>query len=130
MKNTILAIAFCFSAISAFAQRQFEGMWVCKESTYVNTIVASDYAILKVVNFSFAEHAVLEEEVVSQTDNEFKTRIYNKENGYEAFVKYSLSKDTLICKYSGDYNKTIKLNKLQLANKTQQSWVTNKNILP
>lgn len=129
MKNIILAIAFCFSVLNTFAQKQFEGMWVSEESTFVNTIITSDYAILKVINFSFFEEKVIEEEILFQTKNEFKTKIYNEENGYEAIVVYKIIDDKLICEYSGDYNGVIKLQKLKLANKKQESWVINKNTI-
>ena len=129
MKNIILAIAFCFSTLNTFAQKQFEGMWVSKESTFVNTIITSDYAILKVINFSFFEGKVIEEEILFQTKNEFKTKIYNEENGYKAIVVYKIINDKLICEYSGDYNGIIKLQKLKLANKKQESWVINKNTI-
>ena len=129
MKNIILAIAFCFSTLNTFAQKQFEGMWVSKESTFVNKIITSDYAILKVINFSFFEGKVIEEEILFQTKNEFKTKIYNEENGYKAIVVYKIINDKLICEYSGDYNGIIKLQKLKLANKKQESWVINKNTI-
>lgn len=129
MKNIILAIAFCFSALNTFAQKQFEGMWVSEESTFVNTIITSDYAILKVINFSFFEGKVIEEKILFQTKNEFKTKIYNEENGYKAIVVYKIIDDKLICEYSGDYNGIIKLQKLKLANKKQESWVINKNTI-
>jgi hypothetical protein len=129
MKNTIFAIAFCFSTFNTFAQKQFEGMWVSEESTFVNTIITSDYAILKVINFSFFEKKVIEEEILFQTKNEFKTKIYNEENGYKAIVVYKIIDDELICEYSGDYNGIIKLQKLKLANKKQESWVINKNTI-
>ena len=129
MKNTILAIAFCFGTFNTFAQKQFEGMWVSEESTFVNTIITSDYAILKVINFSFFEEKVIEEEILFQTKNEFKTKIYNEENGYKAIVIYKIIDDKLICEYSGDYNGIIKLQKLKLANKKQESWVINKNTI-
>lgn len=129
MKNIILAIAFCFSTFNTFAQKQFEGMWVSEESTFVNTIITSDYAILKVINFSFFEGKVIEEKILFQTKNEFKTKIYNEENGYKAIVVYKIIDDKLICEYSGDYNGVIKLQKLKLANKKQESWVINKNTI-
>jgi hypothetical protein len=129
MKNIILAIAFCFSVFNTFAQKQFEGMWVSEESTFVNTIITSDYAILKVINFSFFEEKVIEEKILFQTKNEFKTEIYNEENGYKAIVIYKIIDDKLICEYSGDYNGIIKLQKLKLANKKQESWVINKNTI-
>lgn len=129
MKNIILAIAFCFSVLNTFAQKQFEGMWVSEESTFVNTIITSDYAILKVINFSFFEEKVIEEEILFQTKNEFKTKIYNEENGYKAIVVYKIIDNKLICEYSGDYNGIIKLQKLKLANKKQESWVINKNTI-
>lgn len=129
MKNIILAIAFCFSTFNTFAQKQFEGMWVSEESTFVNTIITSDYAILKVINFSFFEEKVIEEEILFQTKNEFKTKIYNEKNGYKVIVVYKIINDKLICEYSGDYNGVIKLQKLKLANKKQESWVINKNTI-
>ena len=49
MKKILITLTFIFS-LNLNAQKQFEGSWTSKTSDYVTTIIASDYAILKVFN--------------------------------------------------------------------------------
>lgn len=113
MKKAILILTFLFISFNALAQEQFEGMWVSEESSYVNTIISSKYKVLKVFNFSFEENKFIPEVILSQSKNEFNTKLVNEENGYTVEINYRIKNDTLICTYSGDYNGTIKLTKIK-----------------
>ena len=110
MKKTIITLLLIFS-LSIQAQQQFEGSWTSDTSSHTTVIVASEYAILKVFNFSFEEDSYIEEEIIKQDNKKFTTRLYNVENGYEVFIKYYFIKDNLYCKFSGDYNGVIKMYK-------------------
>ena len=61
---------------------------VSDTSSHTTIIIASDYAILKVFNFSFEEDSYIEEQILNQENDSFKTKLYNAENGYEVFIKY------------------------------------------
>ena len=110
MKKTIITLLLIFS-LSIQAQQQFEGAWTSDTSTHTTVIIASEYAVLKVFNFSFEEDSYIEEEIINQNNKKFTTRLYNVENGYEVFIKYYFTKDDLYCKFSGDYNGVIKMYK-------------------
>ena len=114
MKNLFLAFLFIFISALTFGQKQFEGMWVSMGSSYVNTIIADSKKIIKVVNISLIENEVYEEKILSQNQNVFYTKIYNEQNGYEAFVKYKLEGEFLVCEYTGDFEDTVYLFKLDL----------------
>ncbi len=108
MKNIILAIAFCFSTISAFAQKQFEGAWISDESNYITTIVSGEYGVYSVTNFNPWTGDTIKEKIISRKKNKFTTRLFNKSNGYSVTVEYKMKhKDTLVCKFEGDLNKKI-----------------------
>ena len=51
MKKLLITLIIVFS-IKLNAQKQFEGAWVSDTSSHTTIIIASDYAILKVFNFS------------------------------------------------------------------------------
>ena len=102
MKKTIVALLLIFS-LSIKAQ-QFEGSWISDTSSHTTVIIASEYAILKVFNFSFEEDSYIEEEIINQEENSFKTKLYNAENGYEVFIKYYFIENEMYCEFSGDYN--------------------------
>ena len=110
MKKTIITLLLIFS-LSIQAQQQFEGAWTSDTSSHTTVIIASEYAVLKVFNFSFEEDSYIEEEIIKQNNKKFTTRLYNVENGYEVFIKYYFIKDDLYCKFSGDYNGVIKMYK-------------------
>jgi len=107
----LLLLLFIFITLSANAQKQFEGIWVTKESTYKTSIIASDYAILKVFSFSFYEDNYIEETIIKQTDTGFTTKLYNPRNGYEVLIKYKFVRKTLLMEFSGDYHGVVKLTK-------------------
>ena len=60
MKKLFITLFILFTTLTTQAQKQFEGEWVSKTSSYVTTIIASDYAVLKVFNFSFKEDNYIE----------------------------------------------------------------------
>ena len=49
MKKLFTTISILFITLTTQAQKQFEGEWVSKTSSYVTTVIASDYAVLKVL---------------------------------------------------------------------------------
>jgi len=107
----LLLLLFAFITLTANAQKQFEGVWETKVSTYKTVIIASDYAVLKVLSFSFYEDNYIEETILKQTDTEFITRLYNPRNGYEVLIKYKFVRNTLTMYFSGDYHGVVRLNK-------------------
>ena len=109
MKKLFITILLLTSLTSS-SQEQFEGIWVSKTSTFKTTIITSEYAILKVFNFSFVEDKIINEKIIKQSKSNFTTVLYNKSNGYSVKIKYKLKDDnTLICYFSGDLNKKITL---------------------
>jgi hypothetical protein len=111
MKNLFITILLITSFICS-SQEQFEGIWVSETSTFKTTIITSEYAILKVFNFSFVEDKIINEKIIKQSKNIFTTMLYNKSNGYSVEIKYKLKDDnTLVCYFSGDLNKKITLTK-------------------
>ena len=111
MKNLFITILLITSFICS-SQEQFEGIWISKTSTFKTTIITSEYAILKVFNFSFVEDKIINEKIIKQSKSRFTTVLYNKSNGYSVEIKYKLKDDnTLVCYFSGDLNKKITLTK-------------------
>jgi len=51
----------------------------------------------------------MKEEILSQSDNEFTTKLYNPRNGYEVIIKYYFLKDELYCQFFGDFDGLIRL---------------------
>jgi len=110
MKKTIITLLLIFS-LSIQAQQQFEGAWTSDTSSHTTVIIASEYAVLKVFNFSFEEDSYIEEEIVNQKEDSFKTRLYNEENGYEVLIKYYFIENEMYCEFSGDYNGLVLMQK-------------------
>tara|TARA_B100000768_G_scaffold89056_1_gene83521 strand:- start:72 stop:428 length:357 start_codon:yes stop_codon:yes gene_type:complete len=109
MKN-ILIVVLLLLGTQAKAQKQFEGQWVTDTSSYVTTIIASDYAILQVFDFSFEYDNFIRESILYQDDYSFTTECYNPRNGYRVTVVYkSKNEDTITCEFSGDFNDVIEL---------------------
>ena len=71
MKNIILAIAFCFSSICAFAQKQFDGAWISDESNYITTIVSGEYGVYSVTNFNPWTGDTIKEKIISCKKRKF-----------------------------------------------------------
>ena len=59
MKNLIIALFITLASFTAKAQEQFNGIWQVEDSTYLKTIIASDYAVLQCFNVSFEEYDVI-----------------------------------------------------------------------
>ena len=110
MKKILITLTFIFS-LNLNAQKQFEGSWTSETSDYTTTIIASDYAVLKVFNFSFEDDNYIEEKIIEQNDNEFITKLYNKRNGYEVLVKYYFSNKKLYCRFFGDFDGVVQMYK-------------------
>ena len=110
MKKLLITLIIVFS-INLNAQKQFEGTWVSDTSSHTTIIIASDYAILKVFNFSFEEDSYIEEKITKQQDDSFETKLYNAENGYEVFIKYYFIENEMYCEFSGDYNGLVLMQK-------------------
>ena len=110
MKTTIITLLL-FLSININSQEQFEGVWQMKNSDYKTIIIASEYAILKVFNYSFKENYYLEEDIINQNDNKFSTILYNPRNGYEVTITYYIENNKLISEYEGDINYAFTLYK-------------------
>ncbi len=110
MKKSLIALALFFTVLTSKAQEAFEGVWVMKGSSYKTVMLASDYAVVKIINYSFKEDATLNEVILSQTDTTMTTSIRNPRNGYTIGMSYTvIDKDTLQCVFTGDENSTVLL---------------------
>lgn len=112
MKKLFITLFSVLTFLTTQAQKQFEGEWVTDTLSYVTTIIASDYAVLQVFNFSFKFDNYIKETILHQDDYTFTTECYNPRNGYEVIIKYRLkNKKTIICEFSGDFHGIIELTK-------------------
>ena len=103
MKKLFITLSLLFTFSILTAQEDFNGMWKSEDSSYITTIIASEYKVLNVFNTSFVEYRVLAEDIISQENNKFTTELNNEQNGYSVIIEYILkNKDTLILKYSKD----------------------------
>ncbi len=110
MKNLFLALLFNLISITSFSQDDFKGWWECKVSEYITMIYTGEYGVSQVMNYNPFNDSYVEEKIIKKNKNTFVTTLFNPENGYFVKIKYKLKdKDNLICKYSGDYNKTLRL---------------------
>ena len=57
-------------------------MWESDDSSYITTILASEYSVLEVYNTSFVEYRRIDEKITSQGESKFTTELYNPNNGY------------------------------------------------
>ena len=102
MTRLFIALSFLVTFSTLTAQEDFNGIWV-DDSSYLTTIIASEYKVLKVFSTSFEEHRVIPEAIINQVGAVFSTELNNELNGYSVKIEYSLkNKDTLIAKYSRD----------------------------
>ena len=86
-------------------------------SIVFQVILASDYEVLKILNYSFEEDATLNEVILSQTDSTLTSTIYNKRNGYKIGLYYTIvDENTLQCILTGDENSTVTMNRMQNKN--------------
>jgi len=108
MKKLIITLALFFTVLTSKAQQAFEGVWVMDDSSYKTVILASEYAVVKIINYSFISDATLNEIILTQTDTTMTTSIYNPRNGYTIGLSYTIiDEDTLQCVFTGDENSTV-----------------------
>lgn len=108
MKKLIITLALFFTVLTSKAQQAFEGVWVMDDSSYKTVMLASDYAVVKIINYSFISDATLNEIILTQTDTTMTTSIYNPRNGYTIGMSYTvIDEDTLQCVFTGDENSTV-----------------------
>tara|TARA_R100000935_G_scaffold19959_3_gene38003 strand:- start:690 stop:1034 length:345 start_codon:yes stop_codon:yes gene_type:complete len=103
MKKLFITLLLLFTFSILTAQEDFNGMWKDEDSSYITTIIATEYKVLSVFNTSFEEHRIVTEDIIFEKDNKFTTEINNNRNGYSVTIEYSIkNKDTLLLKYSKD----------------------------
>jgi hypothetical protein len=113
MKKLFITLSLLFTFSILTAQEDFNGMWGSEDSSYLTTIIASEYKVLNVFNTSFVEHRVITEDIISRDKNKFTTELNNEQNGYSVIIEYILKdKDTLILKYSKDLEAEYTLTRL------------------
>jgi hypothetical protein len=113
MKRLLIILLLSLSA-NLFAQRQFSGMWISDQTTYIKNIIASDYAVLYVVNIGFEENHIIPEELIDKKKTVFTTTSKNTQNGYTVKITYKyINNDTIKLKYSGDYIGEVTYTKLK-----------------
>jgi ribosomal protein S3 len=117
MKKILITLALFFTVLTSKAQEAFEGVWVMNDSSYKTVMLASDYAVVKIINYSFEEDATLNEVILKQTDATITTSIYNPKNGYTIGLSYTIiNEDTLQCVFSGDNTNTYLLKREKINN--------------
>ena len=110
MKKLLITLALFFTVLTSKAQEAFEGVWVMEDSSYKTVMLASKYAVVKIINYSFKEDATLNEVILSEADTTMTTSIHNPRNGYTIGMSYTvIDKDTLQCVFTGDENSTVLL---------------------
>ena len=103
MKKLFITLLLLFTFSILTAQEDFNGIWGSDDTSYMTTIIASEYKVLNVFNTSFVEHRVITEDIISRDKNKFTTELNNEQNGYSVTIEYTLkNQDTLVLKYSGD----------------------------
>jgi len=113
MKNLFITLCLVLTSLTLTAQEAYNGMWLNEESTYVKTIIASEYKVLQVFNTSFDELRVITETIVSQGTKGFVTKLHNEQNGYTFTIAYRIQKDgTILSSYHGDLNNEYIITKL------------------
>ena len=113
MTRLFIALSFLVTFSTLTAQEDFNGMWESEDSSYITTIIASEYAVLDIYNTSFEEHRVIPEEITSQGKSKFTTTLNNPNNGYSVKIKNILKdSNTIVCSYSGDTNDKFTLTRL------------------
>ena len=115
MKNLFLVLSFILISVSTYSQDNFSGWWQSKTSKYITMIYVGCYGVSAVVNYSPSTDNTIHEEIIKRNKKTFVTRLFNPANGYLVEVKYKLKdKNNLICKFSGDLNKTIHLTRYKV----------------
>jgi len=112
MKKLLITLALFFTVLTSKAQEAFEGVWAMEDSSYKTVMLASDYAVVKIINYSFKDNATLNEVILSQTDTTMTTSIHNPRNSYTIGMFYTvIDKNTLKCVFTGDENSTVLMKK-------------------
>ncbi len=115
MKNLFLVLSFILISVSTYSQDDFSGWWQSKTSKYITMIYAGSYGVSEVINYSPSADNTIHEEIIKRNKRTFVTRLFNPANGYLVEIKYKLKdKNNLICKFSGDLNKTIHLTRYKV----------------
>ncbi len=113
MKNLFITLCLVLTSLTLTAQEAFNGIWKNEGSSYLKTILASDYAVLQCFNTSFEEQDVITEEIFDEGETSFATKLYNPDNGYRVTIEYTLiTKDSISIKYTGDVRGTYALTRL------------------
>ena len=108
MKKLLITLTLFFTVLTSKAQEAFEGVWGMEGSTYKTVILASDYAVVRIINYSFKSNGTLNEVILNQTDTTMTTSIYNPRNGYTIGLSYTVvDENTLQCVFTGDENSTV-----------------------
>ena len=103
MKNLFITLCLVLTSFTLTAQEAFNGIWQTEDSSYLKTILASNYSVLQCFNTSFNEYNVITETIVFENKNKFTSKLYNPDNGYRVTIEYTLiNKDSISSKYTGD----------------------------
>jgi len=103
MKNTILAIAFCFSTINAFAQTVFDGNWIDINSNHIITIESNEYRVDKVWNNNPLFDINVEEQLIKTKKYKLITRLFDEINRHTIKKTYTfINKNTLLCRFKNN----------------------------
>ena len=110
MKTQLSIIVLFVISYSLPAQDEFSGWWESETSKYVTIIHVGEYGVASVINYDPFNENILEERIIKRNKKSFTTHLFNPENGYSVKVKYKMKdKDNLICKFTGDLNRTVHL---------------------
>ena len=113
MKNLFITTLLLLTTFISKAQEQFEGVWAKEGSVYETIIMASEYAVMDVFNYSFESDKVIKETILFQSKNTLVTKLYNVSNGYSVKMEYTIKDEkTLYCNITGHLNKKITLTKI------------------
>ena len=77
MKKLLLLLALSTTLLST-AQRGFSGSWISETSSYYTNILADSTLVTRVINISFHENRVIEETIIKQKKDSFKTLLTNE----------------------------------------------------
>ena len=91
MTRLFIALSFLVTFSTLTAQEDFNGIWGSDDTSYLTTIIASEYKVLNVFNTSFEEHRVIPEEIINQVGAVVYNRIKQR-------VKWLFSKNRIFIK--------------------------------
>ena len=75
MKNLFITLLLLVSS-QLFAQKELSGLWESETSSYITTIVTSEYAVLNVFNTSFSKSRVITEKIIDYKNNKLTTNLH------------------------------------------------------